>query len=275
MRAFVLAVALSFSAITIAPALANDGHWHNGWAPRAGHAVNRAMAPRAYQNLARRQYAPTMARGQYSARSYYAPQARGQYWAPPPSSGGSSSSGPSSLGQVLGMLAPSSPPPPPPQMIWASPPPPPAVIVWAAPPPPPPEAMAPVPAEPPGPQALADPAGAPRLADPAAAPRLGDPAAIADIQGQLTARGYYAGPITGRMDDFTATALSVYQSDVHLAVTGTPDAATQNMLRFGPNLHATIDPIAPPPPEAAAQPPLEPGAAPAKIRSRPGAGLST
>jgi len=163
-----------------------------------------------------------------------------------------------------------------------------------------------------------------------AAPLLDDAASVAEIQSQLTARGYYAGPIDGRLDRFTATALSVYQSDAHLAVTGQLDAATQNMLHFGPDVRASIAPIAPPqesarvapadtptalpprpvapayappppsqpqpqppvanaappaeveppapeaaPPQRVEQPPPDSDEAPAKVRSRPGAGLST
>lgn len=92
---------------------------------------------------------------------------------------------------------------------------------------------------------------------------------IADIQTQLTARGYYGGPIDGRIDDYVRTAISVYQRDVRLAVTGEPDKATQNMLHFGPNVRATIAPIAAPSavarvaPVEAAPPPSAPSAVPA------------
>jgi len=96
----------------------------------------------------------------------------------------------------------------------------------------------------------------------ASGPPLADPVDIADIQRQLTERGYYAGPITGRMDDYTRTAISVYQSDVRLNVTGRADKATQNMLHFGPDVHATIAPIAPPAKEAKLSPPTVPLAPP-------------
>lgn len=237
MRAFVLAVALSVSVIFVSPAFANNGHWQNGWGSRGNHSTARVLAPRAGQSWARQpRYAP-MRQGQYASRQYYA---RPYYGPPPrgPSYGSPQSGGAASgLGQVLGMLSPSqgggAAPPPPPQVIWVAPPPPPAVIVWAAPPPPPPQAVAPIPAEP------------AEAAEAIAAPPS-DAAGIAEVQQRLTARGYYAGPIDGRLDDFTTTALSVFQSDAHLGITGLPDAATMNMLRFGPDLRASIAPLAPP-----------------------------
>jgi hypothetical protein len=69
---------------------------------------------------------------------------------------------------------------------------------------------------------------------------------IRDIQQQLTARGYYGGPIDGHLDDYTRTALSVYQSDLQLPVTGEPDLVTASMLHFGPDIYASIAPIVPP-----------------------------
>jgi hypothetical protein len=69
---------------------------------------------------------------------------------------------------------------------------------------------------------------------------------IRDIQQQLTARGYYGGPLDGQLDDYTRTALSVYQSDVQLPVTGEPDLVTASMLHFGPDIYASIAPIVPP-----------------------------
>jgi len=122
------------------------------------------------------------------------------------------------------------------------------------------------------------PAPVPAQVNANAGPAVSDVRDIADIQTQLTARGYYAGPIDGRLDDYVRTAISVYQRDVRMQVTGEPDKATQNMLHFGPNVRATIAPIAPAvqaarlaPPEAPPQvppayaPPPPPPAAPVAI----------
>lgn len=80
------------------------------------------------------------------------------------------------------------------------------------------------------------------------------PAYITDLQQQLVARGYYAGPVDGRMNGALRAAVSVYQSDVGLRVTGVPDLAVVNMLRFGPDVHATIQPLGgPAKPSTAAQ----------------------
>jgi peptidoglycan hydrolase-like protein with peptidoglycan-binding domain len=81
------------------------------------------------------------------------------------------------------------------------------------------------------------------------------PAYITDLQQQLVAHGYYAGPVDGRMNGALRAAVSVYQSDVGLRVTGVPDLAVVNMLHFGPDLHATIQPLgAPSKPAAVATP---------------------
>lgn len=72
------------------------------------------------------------------------------------------------------------------------------------------------------------------------------PAYITDLQQQLTAHGYYAGPLDGRMNGALRAAVSVYQSDVGLRVTGVPDLAVVNMLHFGPDVHATIQPLGAP-----------------------------
>ncbi|MGE5548171.1 MAG: peptidoglycan-binding domain-containing protein [Solirubrobacterales bacterium] len=81
------------------------------------------------------------------------------------------------------------------------------------------------------------------------------PAYITDLQQQLVARGYYAGPVDGRMNNALRAAVSVYQSDVGLKVTGVPDLAVVNMLRFGPDVRATIQPLgAPAKPAVAAAP---------------------
>lgn len=69
------------------------------------------------------------------------------------------------------------------------------------------------------------------------------PAYITDLQQQLVSRGYYAGPVDGRMNGALRAAVSVYQSDVGLRVTGVPDLAVVNMLRFGPDVRATIQPL--------------------------------
>lgn len=66
---------------------------------------------------------------------------------------------------------------------------------------------------------------------------------IADIQQRLTARGYYAGPVDGRISPSLWTAISVYQSDVSMRVTGIADLAVLNMLKFGPDVKATIQPL--------------------------------
>lgn len=66
---------------------------------------------------------------------------------------------------------------------------------------------------------------------------------ITDVQQQLTARGYYAGMADGRMNPVLRTAISVYQSDVGMRVTGVPDLAVVNMLKFGPEVRATIQPL--------------------------------
>jgi peptidoglycan hydrolase-like protein with peptidoglycan-binding domain len=88
---------------------------------------------------------------------------------------------------------------------------------------------------------------------------------ITDVQQQLTARGYYAGMIDGRMNTALRTAISVYQSDVGMRVTGVPDLAVVNMLNFGPDVKATIQPLGsqpepkrpPPPTRTAGVPPYE------------------
>lgn len=72
------------------------------------------------------------------------------------------------------------------------------------------------------------------------------PAYITDLQQQLTARGYYAGPVDGRMTGALRAAVSVYQSDVGMRVTGVPDLAVVNMLHFGPDIRATIQPLGEP-----------------------------
>lgn len=69
------------------------------------------------------------------------------------------------------------------------------------------------------------------------------PAYLGDLQQQLAARGYYGGPVDGRMSGALRAAVSVYQSDVGLRVTGVPDLAVINMLRFGPDIRATIQPL--------------------------------
>ncbi|MBC7952396.1 MAG: peptidoglycan-binding protein [Rhodospirillaceae bacterium] len=92
---------------------------------------------------------------------------------------------------------------------------------------------------------------------------------ITDVQQQLTTRGYYAGMVDGRMNPALRTAISVYQSDVGLRVTGVPDLAVVNMLKFGPEVKATIQPLGSqpepkrlsaspaPPPRTAGVPPYE------------------
>jgi len=96
---------------------------------------------------------------------------------------------------------------------------------------------------------------------------------LTDLQQLLTARGYYAGPADGRMTPGLRTAVSVYQSDVGMRVTGVPDLAVVNMLRHGPEVKATIQPLgvgekpapAPVPPAipvAATITPTRPAAAP-------------
>lgn len=83
---------------------------------------------------------------------------------------------------------------------------------------------------------------------------------ITDVQQQLTARGYYAGVADGRMNPVLRTAISVYQSDVGMRVTGVPDLAVLNMLKFGPDVKATIQPLAAPrqaAPRTAGVPPFE------------------
>lgn len=82
------------------------------------------------------------------------------------------------------------------------------------------------------------------------------PAYITDLQQMLSARGYYAGPVDGRMNGALRAAVSVYQSDVGLRVTGVPDLAVVNMLRYGPEMRATIQPLggAPAKPAAAGAP---------------------
>ena len=72
------------------------------------------------------------------------------------------------------------------------------------------------------------------------------PAYITDLQQQLVSRGYYAGAVDGRMSGALSAAVSVYQSDVGLRVTGVPDLAVVNMLRYGPNVRATIQPLGAP-----------------------------
>lgn len=74
---------------------------------------------------------------------------------------------------------------------------------------------------------------------------------LTDVQQQLTARGYYGGMIDGRMTPSLRTAISVYQSDVGLRVTGIPDLAVLNMLKFGPDIKATIQPLGQRPPAPA------------------------
>lgn len=81
------------------------------------------------------------------------------------------------------------------------------------------------------------------------------PAYITDLQQQLSARGYYAGPVDGRMNGALRAAVSVYQSDVGLRVTGVPDLAVVNMLRYGPDVHATIQPLGLPAKAVASAPP--------------------
>lgn len=81
------------------------------------------------------------------------------------------------------------------------------------------------------------------------------PAYITDLQQQLVARGYYAGPVDGRMNNALRAAVSVYQSDVGLRVTGVPDLAVVNMLHFGPDVRATIQPLGTPSKPAAAAAP--------------------
>ncbi|MCR6629714.1 MAG: peptidoglycan-binding protein [Magnetospirillum sp.] len=105
-------------------------------------------------------------------------------------------------------------------------------------------------AEPPAPPAYAVPAE-PEHGFPASLA----PAYITDLQQQLVARGYYAGPVDGRMSGALRAAVSVYQSDVGLRVTGVPDLAVVNMLRFGPDVHATIQPLGAPAKPVAAAPP--------------------
>lgn len=92
------------------------------------------------------------------------------------------------------------------------------------------------------------------------------PAYLTELQQQLLARGYYAGPMDGRMNGALGAAVSVYQSDVGLRVTGVPDLAVVNMLRYGPDVHATIQPLGVPGKPAAAVPPREkPAAAPGGV----------
>ncbi len=74
---------------------------------------------------------------------------------------------------------------------------------------------------------------------------------ITELQQLLVARGYYAGPADGHVTPALRTAVSVYQSDVGLRVTGLPDLAALNMLRYGPEIRATIQPLGTPAPAAA------------------------
>lgn len=72
------------------------------------------------------------------------------------------------------------------------------------------------------------------------------PAYITDLQQQLVMRGYYGGAVDGRMTGALRAAVAVYQSDVGLRVTGVPDLAVVNMLRYGPDVRATIQPLGQP-----------------------------
>lgn len=107
-----------------------------------------------------------------------------------------------------------------------------------------------------GPALAAEPSAPPPTAIPAE-PEHGftaalAPAYITDLQQQLVARGYYAGPVDGRVNGALRAAVSVYQSDVGLRVTGVPDLAVLNMLRYGPDVRATIQPLGAPGKPAAA-----------------------
>ena len=80
------------------------------------------------------------------------------------------------------------------------------------------------------------------------APPLAQPAPVVNItsiQKMLSGRGYYSGAISGVIDGYTKTAISLYQKDVGLTVTGEADLVLENMLQYGPDVHAHVAPIGP------------------------------
>jgi peptidoglycan hydrolase-like protein with peptidoglycan-binding domain len=89
---------------------------------------------------------------------------------------------------------------------------------------------------------------------------------ISEIQRQLGARKYYAGPVDGRVSAATSAAIRAFQADVGLPVDGVADQAVLNMLNFGPQVTkggaaavaAAPPPQPSPPPPAAAEPAGDP-----------------
>jgi len=56
------------------------------------------------------------------------------------------------------------------------------------------------------------------------------PATIRKVQETLNARGYNAGPVNGRLDESTRTALRAFQKSENIAVTGNPNPRTLERL---------------------------------------------
>jgi hypothetical protein len=64
--------------------------------------------------------------------------------------------------------------------------------------------------------------------------QYGNNATVTEVQSELAQLGYYHGAIDGVAGDETEAALSRYQEDHDLSVTGTPTAATLQSLGLAP-----------------------------------------
>jgi peptidoglycan hydrolase-like protein with peptidoglycan-binding domain len=88
------------------------------------------------------------------------------------------------------------------------------------------------------------------------------PTNIAEVQKELTARGYYSGPISGQINPATTVAIGLFQGDVGLPMTGVADQQVDKMLHVGTRHHgaavAMIPPPAPEPPPPHPAPPPAP-----------------
>lgn len=67
----------------------------------------------------------------------------------------------------------------------------------------------------------------------AAAPVAASSPVVSGIQGALAAKGYNPGPVDGRMGPGTAQAISAYQQNNGLLVTGQPSQALLDHMRSG------------------------------------------
>ena len=84
-------------------------------------------------------------------------------------------------------------------------------------------------------------------------------ASVAQLQEELTALGYYTGPIDGRYSEATIAAVRAFQADLGVPQTGLLDAATLRAI-YARGQQSVPPPVVPPPTTAPPPPPPDPTA---------------